>query len=266
MAHRRNFDRPRNTNRDGGRARGDSPSENLLFGYHAIEAWLASRPDRVRVLRFDARSGERTRELVDQARAAGIATHPSDGDDLSQRCGGRRHQGVVAECSAFPYEEIETLIDARPPLLVAVDQLNDPHNLGAIVRSAEAAGAGGLLMPRDNCVAVTATAEVASAGGTAWLPICRVTNLVRSLSDLKEAGYWVAGLSARASQTIYDFAPPEQVVLLVGGEDGVRPLVERQIDYPLAIPMQGHAESLNASVAAAVALFELGRKRIVTSR
>jgi 23S rRNA (guanosine2251-2'-O)-methyltransferase len=244
------------------RDRGGSSAEvHRIYGNHAVAAWLEAGPQRIRTLYFDAQAGDPARSLVAQARSAGVAVQSATADDIAERSASKRHQGLVAECAPFPYVEIEDLIATRPRLVVVVDQLHDPHNLGAILRSAEAVGAGGLIAPKDNCVGVTAVAEASSAGASAWQPVARVTNLARALTQLKDAGFWIVGLSAGAAQDIFSFDPPEQVALLVGGEAGIRPLVARQVDFELAIPMRGHTESLNASVAAPVALYALTRGR-----
>lgn len=248
----------------GGRApreRGSADAADRIYGQHTVAAWIEAQPARLRTLFFDADGGDPVRRIVARARAAGVAVQALPGDAIAERAGGRRHQGLVADCSPFPYAEVEAVLAPRPRLLVVVDQLHDPHNLGAILRSAEAVGAGGLIAPKDNCVGVTAVAEAAAAGTSAWLPVARVTNLARALTRLKEAGYWIVGLSAAAGSDIFAFDAPEHVALLVGGEAGLRPLVARQVDFELAIPMRGHAESLNASVAAAVALYALARPR-----
>lgn len=244
--------------RDGGGS--NRNREDVIYGLHAIEEWLKSKPERLRVLHLDAQAGSQLREIAARARAAGVVVHAASADDISAMAEGKRHQGMVAECAPFPYIELDQVTAAPPQLVVVVDQIQDPHNLGAIMRTAEAAGAGALVAPRDNCVGVTATVEAASAGAAAWLPVCRVTNLSRALTELKDHGFWVVGLSAKAASDLFAFEPPAHVALLVGGEVGVRPLVAKQVDFELSIPMLGHTESLNASVAAAIGIYELRRK------
>jgi len=171
-----------------------------------------------------------------------------------------RHQGVVAECAAFPYIHLERVAAEQPRLVVVADQLQDPHNLGALLRTAAAVGVGAVIIPRDGSVSVTATVEAAAAGAAAWLPVCRVTNLGRALAELKKAGYWTVGLAPRGGRNLFEFDPPERVVLVLGGETGVRQLVAKQCDFLVSVPMAGHIESLNASVAAAVVLYEVWRR------
>ena len=232
-----------------------------LYGHHAIEAWIDARPQRIHTVYCESRTTDAARRLVERARAAGIAVHAAAPDQIAARAPGKRHQGLVAACAPFPHAALDDLLATGSRLLVVVDQLQDPHNLGAIMRSAEAVGAGGLIMPKDHCVDVTPVVETAAAGASAWLPVARVTNLVRAVDSLKAAGYWIAGLAARAEKDLFDFEPPSRTALVVGGEAGMRPLLGRQLDFAIGIPMRGHSESLNASVAAAVAMFVLFGRR-----
>ncbi len=227
---------------------------------HAVGAWLEVAPSHLRLVRFDPASGPRPTRLVDAARAAGIAVAPCPGARLTALAGTRRHQGVVAETSPFPYAALDALLARHPRLLLLADQIQDPQNLGALIRSGDAVGAGGLLLPKDHGVSVTATVEMAAAGAAAFLPVCRVSNVHRALRLLQESGMWVVGLSPRAATSVYDCTLPDRLVLVVGGEAGMRPLVERTCDLVVSIPMQGRVESLNVSVAAAIALFEVRRR------
>jgi 23S rRNA (guanosine2251-2'-O)-methyltransferase len=156
--------------------------------------------------------------------------------------------------------ELDRLIERMPRLLVMADQMQDPHNLGALLRTAEAAGAGGVIIPKDGSVAITATVEAAAAGAAALVPVCRVTNAVRTLQTLKEHGYWSIGLIPRHGTDLYQLECPDRVVVVVGGETGMRPLVAKHCDFATSIPMFGQVESLNASVAAAIVLYELRRR------
>ncbi len=255
MKHRSRGHRPGGRNEP--RRERKTSEANRVFGAHVVEAWLTANPQRLQTLYFDARAGEPAARLVALARAAGIPVQSAEADEIAERAGHKRHQGLVADCAPFPYFEIEDVLAREPRLVVVADRIQDPHNLGAILRTAEAVGAGALITPKDHCVAVTAVAEAASAGTSAWLPVVRATNLSRALTQLKEAGLWVVGLGADADLDIFTFNAPDRVALLVGGESGVRPLVEKQVDFRVSIPMRGRAESLNASVAAAIGMYAI---------
>ncbi|MFN8625632.1 MAG: 23S rRNA (guanosine(2251)-2'-O)-methyltransferase RlmB [Candidatus Binatia bacterium] len=234
--------------------------ERHIYGVHPVTAWLRSRPDAVRAISYDPRVGQRLAEVLHLAQSAGIATYPRGDRALAAMAGTGRHQGVVAVCQPFPYADLQTLVEAAPPLFVVADQLQDPHNLGALLRTAEAVGAGGVILPKDGAAGVTAAVEIAAAGATALVPVCRVTNLVRTMRALKRAGYWSVGLVPKALLSLYEADLPARVAVVVGGEAGMRPLVARECDFAVAIPMQGRIDSLNASVAAAVTLYELLRR------
>lgn len=222
--------------------------------------WLQSNPAQVRVLHYDAHATQRLAKLLGVARGAGIALQATRVEMLNALAGGARHQGIVAVAMPFPYVELEHLLRAAPRLLIVADQIQDPHNLGALLRTAEGAGAGGVIIPKDGSVGVTATVEASAAGAAALVPVSRVTNAARAVQMLKSNGYWSIALTPRADASVYDVAPPEPVVVVVGGESGLRPLVSKQCDFVVSIPMYGRTESLNASVAAAVAVFELRRR------
>jgi 23S rRNA (guanosine2251-2'-O)-methyltransferase len=194
------------------------------------------------------------------AAAAGVSLRPSNQPALTALAGTTRHQGIVASAAPFPYLELNRVIERGSRLLVVADQMQDPHNLGALLRTVDAAGAGGVIMPKDGSVPMTATVEAAAAGAAALVPVCRVTNTVRALEMLKEHGYWSVGLIPRSGTDLYELDCPDRVVVVVGGETGMRPLVAKHCDFATSIPMFGGVESLNASVAAAVVLYELRRR------
>ena len=183
-----------------------------------------------------------------------------------------RHQGVVAVVADFRYRELEELLDAakgagEPPLLVVLDGVEDPHNLGAIIRSAQALGAHGVVIPKDRAVGVTPAAVKASAGAVERCLVSRVTNISRSLEELKAAGIWTVALAADGEKPIgeVDLSGPMAIVLGSEGE-GVRPLVRRTCDFVAHIPMKGGFESLNVSASAAISLYEAARQRGGASR
>jgi 23S rRNA (guanosine2251-2'-O)-methyltransferase len=222
--------------------------------------WLAAVPTQVLVVYCDASAPNQTGAARAHAAAVGIPVQLCPAETLAKLSNTSRHQGVVAECKPFPYVGLDAVLAKEPRLLVLADQLQDPHNLGALIRTAEAVGAGGLLIPRDGSASVTAAVESAAAGAAALLPVCRVTNVGRALAQCKKAGYWTVGLAPRVGRNLFKFDPPTRVVIVLGGETGIRPLVERQCDFLVSIPMAGRIESLNASVAAAVVLYEMRRR------
>lgn len=235
----------------------------VLYGAHAVLAWLGTQPSRVRAVWHEPDPSTRALAVVDAARALGIRLQTAEVRQLTDLAGTTRHQGLVADVVPFPYAPVERIVAAGAGLVVIGDHLQDPHNLGAILRTAEAVGAGGMVIPRDGAVGVTAVVEATAAGAAARLPVARVANVVRALELFKGAGYWAVGLAPGGGVDLYGADLPERVAIVVGGEDGLRPLVERTCDWRVRIPMAGQAESLNASVAAAVVLYELFRRRRV---
>ncbi len=228
---------------------------------HAVVEWLTASPEQIRVLYCDATAAEHTTALRARAAAVGVPVQLCPPQTLVKLANATRHQGVVAECKPFPYVDVEAVLARQARLLVLADQLQDPHNLGALIRTAEAVGAGALIIPKDGSVGVTPAVEAAAAGAAALLPVCRVINVGRTLAELKEAGYWTVGLVPRVGRDLFAFEVPERVVMVLGGETGIRPLVAKQCDFLVSIPMAGRVESLNASVAAAVALYRLWQSR-----
>ena len=241
--------------------RAENPDERCIYGVHPVATWLRAHPEQLRSIHYDAHVSSRVGDVLALAAAARVRREACGDETLTRMAGTPRHQGIVASAAPFPYAELERLLESPPGLLILADQIQDPHNLGAVLRTAEAVGAGGVLVPKDSSVGVTATVEVAAAGAAALLPVCRITNSARALDRLKSAGYWTVALIARHGTDLYQFDPPAHVVVVVGGETGMRPLVKKQCDFAVSIPMRGQVESLNASVAAAVALYELARRQ-----
>jgi len=183
---------------------------------------------------------------------------------LNDKTGSDKHQGVAASTGAFKYSELIDLIEASKPdsTLIVLDGIEDPGNLGAILRSAECAGALGVVIPQDRSAQVTAFTEKASAGAASIVPVASVVNISRALEDLKKAGYWIYGLAGEAKESLYAQKFSGRVCIVMGGEGkGLRELVGKNCDVLLKIPMAGQVESLNVSVAAGVALFEVLRQR-----
>ncbi len=212
------------------------------------------------MLHYDPRATGRIEAVLKLAATAGVPLRPSNERLLTAMAGTPRHQGVVAACAPFPYVPLAQLLASGSDLLVVADQMQDPHNLGALLRTAEAAGAGGVIIPRDASVPVTAVVEAAAAGAAAVLPVCRVTNVVRALRALREGGYWTIGLVPKSGIDLLRFDSAKPAAVVVGGESGMRALVSRHCHVLASIPMFGRVESLNASVAAAIAVYHLRRQ------
>ena len=247
-------------------------SDDLLWGVHPVAEALQREPGRVVevILHREKRSGK-IEEIVGMARAQGIRTTFVQSLRLvGDGAGDIRHQGVVARTSQtalLPFDDLvqrfaERVRQGERPRLIACDSLQDPHNLGAIIRSALASGAIGVILTRERSAPLGGTAAKASAGAISHIDICQVTNLVAALKKMKEAGAWVFGaVKEPAAQSLYatDFRLPACIVVGSEGE-GIRPLVRRECDILISIPMTGTLDSLNSSVAAAVILFEAMRQ------
>jgi len=243
---------------------------NIITGIHAVREALESGRaiDRISIAR--GRHGERVEDLVRLARQRDVPVRFEDRAQVDRLAGTREHQGVVALAAAKKMLGLEDLLakiaptEGKKELLVLLDGIEDPHNLGAIVRTALAAGADGIVIPERRSAPLTEAVERASAGALAHLPVARVTNLVRAMEELKEAGYWLVGLDERAekSYTEADFTIPTALVL--GGEGkGLHELTRKRCDFLVSIPTTGPVRSLNVSVAAGVVLFEAVRQRSV---
>lgn len=203
--------------------------------------------------------------LKSAARAAGVQIDARSRQELDDLTEGVRHQGVVAVASDYQYQSLDDLLEATQErgLVVGLDEITDPHNVGAIVRSAVAFGAQGVLVTKHRAALVTPAVVRASAGATEHARIVQVTNLQKTLVSLKDAGFWVVGLAAEGGQTLSELPRDlAKVVLVVGSEDkGLRRLVRQRCDMLARIPQAGPIDSLNASVAAAIAIYELSRRQ-----
>lgn len=241
---------------------------DLLYGRHSVLAalegdrtlnriWITSR------LRYDPRF----HPLLIQAKAAGTVIDEVDHRRLSQLTQGANHQGVVAQSAPYEYLEFEELVlkaksSADLPLLIAADSITDPHNLGAIIRTAEALGAQGLIIPQRRSVGITSTVSKVAAGALETFPVTRVVNLSRALEQLKEEGFWIYGTAANAGNPVHQVKFDRAVVLVIGSEgEGLALLTQRHCDALVSIPLSGHTQSLNASVAAGMVLYEVFRQR-----
>jgi 23S rRNA (guanosine2251-2'-O)-methyltransferase len=205
--------------------------------------------------------GPRRDEVLAECRRRGLTPLQVDRQALDRAAGRPGHQGAVAIAPGFRYADLGELQGDGSQLALVLDGVQDPRNLGAILRSARAAGVGAVVLPQDRSVGITPVVVGASAGALFGLRIVRVTNLVRAMQGLKDLGFWLVGLVPEASRSLYDLDLADRVALVVGGEGGgLRPLVRRTCDLEARIPMAPGVESLNVSVASGVALFELRRR------
>lgn len=237
----------------------------LLVGFHAVTARLRQRPESVRTVYVaKARHDARARELAERAVQAGAQVHPVDEKRLDELAPGQRHQGVVALVdAALPHVTLADVLEhpAAPPLLLVLDGVTDPHNLGACLRSADAFGVDAVVVPKDRAVGVNATVAKAASGAADTVPVITVTNLARSLREMKEAGVWIVGAEGGGESLFTaELAGPLAWVLGAEGE-GLRRLTREHCDRMVGIPLAGSVSSLNVSVAAGICLFATARAR-----
>jgi 23S rRNA (guanosine2251-2'-O)-methyltransferase len=238
----------------------------ILFGIHAVEEALASRGRAFEYVAVtSSRDDARVQRIIQLARAAGVPVRPMPRDQLTRLAKTDRHQGVVAVTAEKRYGDLEDLlVHRRGPhaFLLVLDGIEDPHNLGAIIRTAEGAGADGIVIPERRATGVTSTVAKASAGASEYLPIARVTNLGRAIEELKSRNIWTVGLDERAPQTYDRLDYKMDCALILGAEGrGLHEQIRKKCDFLVSIPMLGKVPSLNVSVAAAVVMYELARQR-----
>jgi 23S rRNA (guanosine2251-2'-O)-methyltransferase len=238
----------------------------LIHGFHAITAKLRHAPEDVKEIYVaEGRQDGRVRDLLKAAQAAGVRVLPVDAARLDGMAAGQRHQGVVAKVAAT--QKFLTLDDvmenlAEPALLLVLDGVTDPHNLGACLRVADAAGAHAVVAPKDRACGLNATAIKVASGAADTMPYIMVTNLARSLRELQQQGVWVVGAAGEADKDLYAVDLKGPLALVLGAEGaGLRRLTRETCDDLARIPMYGSVESLNVSVASGICLFEARRRR-----
>lgn len=246
-----------------------SKDQEILFGIHPIQEALASgqRPiHKLYLLR--GRTDKPVQAILKSAKAQGVAIYFESREVLDRLAGNTHHQGAVGLLGAASYATLEQLLQTsqdrnEPPFLVLLDGVEDPRNLGAIIRTAEAVGVHGLIIPQRRAVGVTATSAKAAAGAEEFVPVVQVVNLNQTIQDLKTGGLWIYGLDAKAKQVYHQADLTGPLALVVGGEGkGIRRLVSEHCDALISIPMVGRVESLNVSVATAIVLYEVLRQRV----
>lgn len=245
----------------------DRGERQVLAGFHAVAGRLASAPESIAALYVDPqRHDPRMRRLCGQAEAAGVRIMRADARRLHGLAGAVPHQGVVAVCEApaalhRTLDDVLADVDAGT-LLLLLDGITDPRNLGACLRTADAAGAKAVIVPRDRSASMTPAVAKAAAGAAESTPLVTVTNLARAMEQIKEAGLWIAGAAGEADALLYDLDLTGPIAWVLGAEgEGLRRLTREKCDWLARIPMGGQVESLNVSVAAGICLFETVRQR-----
>ena len=241
---------------------GDRRAERArwLYGINAVARRLAVQPSSIRALHLLGGHSARRAQLAAAAQRAEIPVHETDAATLRRLTGSESHQGVAAAADPFHYSELRTVLVRSPGPVLVLDQMQDPHNLGALIRTAAAVGMAAVVIPRHGAAGISATVEKVAAGAVNDVPICQAANTRRCLLDLRRLGYWSIALTPRAGVSLFDLELPARPVLVLGGEAGLRRLVEATCDLRAAIPLRPGIESLNASVAGAIAMYELARR------
>jgi 23S rRNA (guanosine2251-2'-O)-methyltransferase len=238
---------------------------SVLYGIHAVAEALKADPEKVeRICVERGKKNPRIEEIIQLARQSHVRIAFEEGSWMDRKADGARHQGIIcyaSEMGTFDTEEI--LGQAKSPgLLVVLDGIEDPHNLGAILRSAEAAGADGVFLPQHRSAGLSATVVKASAGAASHIKVARITNITQLVESLKEKGYWIVGLDAASDRSIWDFDLTVPIALILGNEgSGLHRLVRQKCDFLASLPICGNVGSYNVSVAAGIALYEVLRQR-----
>ncbi|MXN31683.1 23S rRNA (guanosine(2251)-2'-O)-methyltransferase RlmB [Delftia sp. CH05] len=245
-------------------------SPKVLFGFHAVGVRMKTAPQSIIEVYYEAtRRDARMRQFLDRAKSAGVRLIEADGERLAKLAGSHGHQGVAARVEAVAQvhslDELLEQLEAdgvSNPLLLVLDGVTDPHNLGACLRVADGAGAHAVIAPKDHAVGVNATVAKVASGAAETVPYFMVTNLARTLNELKERDIWIIGTSDDAPKTLYEVDLKGPTALVLGAEgDGMRQLTRKTCDELIGIPMMGAVSSLNVSVASGVCLYEALRQR-----
>ena len=245
-------------------------SPKVLFGFHAVGVRLKMAPQSIIEIHFEpTRRDARMRQFIDRVKEAGVRLIESDGLRISKLAGSHGHQGVAARVQVI--EQVHSLDEllenleasgTAQPLILVLDGITDPHNLGACLRVADGAGAHAVIAPKDHAAGINATVAKVASGAAETMPYFMVTNLARTLNELKERNIWIIGTSDDADKSIYEVDLKGPVALVLGAEGaGMRQLTRKTCDDLVSIPMQGAVESLNVSVASGVCLYEALRQR-----
>ena len=242
-----------------------------VLGHHAVDALLSVNPERAVAIYAVHNSNNASQQaILNKASTIGLTSHSVDKHELTKRCGSEQHQGIAVQ--AKPRQDggdqelqsfVEKLMLSKTPLLLVLDQVQDPHNLGACLRTADAAGVDAVIVAKDNTSPVTAIVQKVASGAAETMPVYRVSNLARSMDSLKQQGIWMIGTSDKADHSLYQENLTGAIALVMGSEGkGLRSLTEKKCDALVRLPMSGNVvSSLNVSVATGVCLYEVVRQR-----
>lgn len=246
-----------------------SSNTPFIFGIHAVEALLKNQPERIlRIAVFADRQDKKMEAILRSARAQNIAVSQASKQELDKMTESANHQGIAAFCKkarAYSEADLNELLGNLdvPPFVLVLDGVTDPHNLGACLRSADAAGVHAVIIPKDRAVGITPVVSKVASGAAETIPLVQVTNLARALEILKEMGVWIYGAAGEATDSLYSTKLTGAIAIVMGAEgEGLRRLTRDTCDVLLKIPMQGTVSSLNVSVATGVFLFEAVRQRV----
>jgi 23S rRNA (guanosine2251-2'-O)-methyltransferase len=247
-------------------------NEEVVFGIHAVNALLKSAPERfIEMNLLKGRDDERLLPIINLARKYGIATQMVQRRVLDEKSFGEQHQGVLARVKPgkiFTENDLDDIISATekrdiPPFLLILDGVTDPHNLGACLRNADAAGVHAIIVPKDNAAKITATVRKVAVGAAESVPLVQVTNLSRTIKHLQQMGIWIVGTAGETDTCLYDIKLSGPIALVMGAEGkGMRRLTRENCDQLVKLPMAGSVSSLNVSVATGICLFEMVRQRL----
>lgn len=242
-------------------------SNELIFGFHSVEAILRSAPERfLEIYALKGRDDKRLTSVVNEARKFGISVQFMQRKALDNKAKDEQHQGIIANVKAartLNEKDLDDIIAKETtPFFLVLDGVTDPHNLGACLRSADAAGVHGVIVPKDKSAKLNGTARKVACGAAETVPFIQVTNLARTLRDIKEAGVWVVGTAGETDTTLFNANLTGPMAVVMGAEgDGMRRLTREHCDELVKIPMVGTVSSLNVSVATGICLFEVLRQR-----
>jgi 23S rRNA (guanosine2251-2'-O)-methyltransferase len=245
--------------------------DNLIVGKQPVLEALKSRQPIERILILHGTTGSHIDQAKQLARKLAIPVKETDKECFFELAGETLAQGIIAIIDSYHYVEIEEILAVaqkknEQPFILILDEIEDPHNLGALIRSAECAGMHGIVIPLHNAASINSTVVKTSAGATAHLPIARVTNIAQTLDELKKAGVWIVGTEMESDKLYYEHDYRGSLAIVIGNEGkGIRRLVKEKCDFLVKIPMHGKIESLNASVAGALVMFEAAKSRMQKS-